>query len=212
MPQTDDAKLILWGRNTSSNVMKVLWLLEELGLEYQRHDVGGDFGGTDTPDYRRYNPTGLVPTLQEGDFHLWESNAILRYLANTHPTPLWPQTPRVRATIDQWMDFQQTVMNSKVVAVFRPLIRLPPEQRDPAQIARDAKALAAGWQLLLPQLEAHAFVAGDAFSLADIPLGVLVHRFYALEIERPDLPVLRAWYERLLARPAYARHVARPLV
>ncbi len=212
MPQTNDAKLILWGRSTSSNVMKVLWLLDELGLEYQRHDVGGDFGGTDTPDYRRHNPTGLVPTLQEGDFRLWESNAILRYLASTHPTPLWPEAPRARAVIDQWMDFQQTVMNSKVVAVFRPLIRLPAAQRDPAQIARDAKALAAGWQLLIPQLEAHAYVAGNDFSLADIPLGVLVHRFYTLEIERPELPALHAWYERLLARPAYARHVALPLV
>jgi len=212
MPQTDNAELILWGRSSSSNVMKVLWLLDEIGIDYQRRDVGGEFGGTDTAEYRRHNPTGLVPTLQQGNFYLWESNAILRYLANTHPTPLWPTNPQQRANIDRWMDFQQTVMHGKVVAVFRPLIRMKPEQRDPVQIAKDAAALAKSWDLVLPQLAAHPYVAGPDFSLADIPLGIMVHRFYALEIERPDIPLVRAYYDRLLARPAYVRHVALPLV
>src|SRR5580700_11170286 len=104
---------ILWGRATSSNVMKVIWLLEELNLPYDRIDVGGAFGKTDTPEYRAMNPTGLVPTLQEGTFTLWESNAILRYLGTVHAGggPLWPAEPHVRAQVDHWMDAQLTLMN-----------------------------------------------------------------------------------------------------
>lgn len=207
--------LVVWGRNTSTNVMKVIWLLEEMQVPYQRHDVGGAFGGTDTAEYRRKNPTGTVPTIEEDDgFTLFESNAILRYLASCHKAgdALWPQDLRQRANIDHWMDFQQTVMNPRMVAVFQPLIRLPPEQRDPEKIAQAAKAFAAGWDMLVPHLTEHSYVAGPAFSLADIPLGAIVHRYFALPIERPDQPALRAWYDRLLARPAYAAHVAGPLV
>jgi glutathione S-transferase len=93
---------IVWGRNTSSNVMKVLWALGELGLEFERIDVGGAFGKTDTPEYRAMNPTGLVPTLQEDDFTLWESNAIVRYLAEVHApgSTLWPSEAHARANID----------------------------------------------------------------------------------------------------------------
>jgi glutathione S-transferase len=207
--------LRIWGRNTSTNVMKVIWLLEEMQVPYERLDVGGAFGGTDTPAYRNRNPTGLVPTLEEDDgFTLFESNAILRYLASSHKAghAFWPQDLRQRADIDRWLDFQQTVMNPRMVAVFQPLIRLPAEQRDAEKIARDAKAFAAAWEMLVPRLTEHPYVAGADFTLADIPLGPLVHRYFQLPIERPDQPALRAWYDRLLARPAYAAHVARPLV
>ena len=127
---------IVWGRASSSNVMKVLWGLGELGLPFERIDVGGQFGKTDTPEYRAMNPTGLVPTLQEGDFTLWESNAILRYLCHAH-TPgsaLWPQDPRARANIDRWMDAQQTSFNRPMSAVFWGLVRTPADQRDLAAI------------------------------------------------------------------------------
>jgi glutathione S-transferase len=207
--------LRIWGRDTSTNVMKVIWLLEEMQLPYQRIDAGGTFGMTDTAAYRGKNPTGLVPTLEEEDgFTLFESNAILRYLAASHRAgdALWPADLRLRADIDRWMDFQQTVMNPRMVAVFQPLIRLKPEQRDPEKIAQAAQVWAAGWDMLLPWLEGQPYIAGAQFSLADIPLGPLLHRYYALPIERPDRPALRAWYDRLLERPAYAAHVARPLV
>jgi glutathione S-transferase len=207
--------LRVWGRNTSSNVMKVLWLLEEMQVPYERLDVGGAFGGTDTPVYRDKNPTGLIPTIEEDDgFTLFESNAILRYLASSHKAghTLWPHDLHHRADIDRWMDFQQTVMNLRMVAVFHPLIRLPADQRDMDQIARDSKVFAAGWEMLVPRLSDHPYIAGDDFTLADIPLGVLVHRYFQLPIERPSQPSVHAWYDRLLARPAYAAHVARPLV
>jgi glutathione S-transferase len=194
--------------------MKVIWLLEELGLPYERQDIGGPFGGNDQPAYRAINPTGLIPTVEDDGFVLWESNAILRYLVNSHApgSGLFPAEPKTRANIDRWMDFQQTIVNARMVAVFHPLVRLPPEQRDPAAIAAATAAFTAAWDMLMPELERGPFIAGEDFTLADIPLGVLVHRYFALPLDRPERPALRAWYDRLLSRPAYAAHVARPLV
>src|ERR1700692_136372 len=121
---SENVNRIVWGRATSSNVMKVLWALGELGLPFERIDVGGAFGKTDTPDYRAMNPTGLVPTLQEGDFTLWESNAIVRYLAQGHASgsALWPNEAHARANIDRWMDAQQTLLNRPMAGVFWGLV------------------------------------------------------------------------------------------
>src|SRR5487761_2692010 len=128
---------IVWGRATSSNVMKVLWGLGELGLPFERIDVGGSFGKTDTPDYLGMNPTGLVPTLQEDDFTLWESNVICRYLCDQYApaSPLWPTEPKIRANIDRWMDAQQTVLNRPMSQVFWGLVRTPADKRDMTAIA-----------------------------------------------------------------------------
>ncbi len=198
------------GRANSSNVMKVIWLLEELHLPYTREDYGGPFQNTATPEYRALNPNGFVPTLVEDGFVLWESNAILRYLATGAPA-LWPTDPRARANIDRWMDWQQTTHNRPGSLVFQGLVRTPPAQRDPAAIATALAELAGVWSLLDQTLAAHPYVAGSAFTLADIPLGIHVHRWFAFPVDRPDLPHLRAWYDRLLARPAYAAHCAAPL-
>ncbi len=204
---------ILWGRATSSNVMKAVWTLEELGLPYDRRDVGGKFGQTDTESYLSMNPTGLVPTLQEDDFTLWESNAICRYLCAAHApgAPLWPQEARARAHIDRWMDAQQTVLNRPMSVVFWGLVRTPAEKRDPAAIAQGVADTVKAFGLIGTELSRHAFIAGDTFTLADIPWGVHVHRWFTMDFERPEVPGLRAWYDRLLARPAYRAHVARPL-
>jgi glutathione S-transferase len=204
---------VLWGRANSSNVMKVIWGLEELGLPYERRDVGGPFGQTETPEYVAMNPNSLVPTLQEGDFTLWESNAILRYLAAAHApeTPLWPRDPRVRANVDRWMDWQQTTMNGCGTIVFQGLVRTAPEQRDMAAIEKGAVALTRVWSMLDAELTQHEYVAGETFTLADIPLGVHVHRWFFFPIAKPDLPHLRAWYDRLLTRPAYRQHVGGPV-
>ena len=200
----------IWGRTTSSNVMKVLWLLEEMGLPYERLDVGGSFGKTDTPEYRAMNPNGLVPTLEEDGFVLWESNAICRYLA-TGNAPLWPTEPRARANIDRWMDWQQTTLNRPISVIFWNLVRTPPEKRDQAAIAAAVKDCTRVWGMLESELARHPYVGGTTFTLADIPLGVHVHRWFTMEFERPALPHLRAWYDRLLERPPYRAHVARPL-
>ena len=206
---------ILWGRDTSSNVMKVIWALEELGLPYDRRDVGGKYGQTDTPDYRGMNPTGLVPTLQEDDFTLWESNAICRYLCHAHAhaghSPLWPQNPMDRARIDQWMDAQQTQLNRPMSVVFWGLVRTPPEKRDAAAIAQGVADTAKAFGLIGAQLTRHPYIAGAHLTLADIPWGVHAHRWFTMAFDRPEVPGLRAWYDRLLARPAYRAHIARPL-
>jgi glutathione S-transferase len=206
---------IVWGRATSSNVMKVLWGLGELALPFERIDVGGSFGKTDTPEYRGMNPTGLVPTLQEDDFTLWESNAILRYLCHAHAahSMLWPQDPHARANIDRWMDAQQTVLNRPMGVVFWGLVRTPADKRDPTAIAQGVADAAKAYGMIEPLLAKHAYIAGPDFTLADIPWGVHAHRWFNMDFSRPSLPALRAWYDRLCERPAYQQHiVACPVV
>ncbi len=202
--------LRLWGRANSSNVMKVIWLLEELKLPYERLDVGGPFGKTDTPEYRAMNPNGLVPTLQDDGFTLWESNAILRYIcsANAPETPLWPREVRARANVDRWMDYQQTALNAPQGVAFLGLVRTPPEKRDMAAITAAANQVGRIWSILDAELGHHHYVAGDHLTLADMCFGPHIHRWFCFPIERPDAPHLRAWYERLLALPIYAKHLA----
>jgi glutathione S-transferase len=204
---------ILWGRATSSNVMKVIWLLEELNLPYDRIDVGGAFGKTDTPEYRAMNPTGLVPTLQEDQFTLWESNAILRYICAAHApdSPLWPREPHARANVDRWMDAQQTVLNRSMTVLFWGLVRTPPDKRDDAAIKQAVVDTARVWHMVSAQLAHHPYLAGDALTLADFPWGPHLHRWFSMKFDRPEVPHLRAWYDRLLQRPAYKAHLAGPV-
>jgi glutathione S-transferase len=204
---------ILWGRATSSNVMKVIWLLEELHLPYDRIDVGGAFGKTDTPQYRAMNPTGLVPTLQEDHFTLWESNAILRYLCAAHApdSPFWPKEPHARANIDRWMDAQQTVLNRSMSILFWGLVRTPPEKRDDAAIKQAVDDTASVWHMVSAQLAHHSYLAGDELTLADFPWGPHLHRWFNMKFDRPEVPHLRGWYDRMLERPAYKEHVAGPV-
>jgi glutathione S-transferase len=202
------------GRANSINVMKVVWACEELGLPYTREDLGGPFGGLDTPAYRAMNPNALVPVLVEPDgWVMWESNAILRYLAAAHGKggPLWPDDARARARADQWMDWQQTVANASLAPAFVQMYRTPPEKRDEAVIAKSIARSAETFRVIEAHLAAQPYVAGDAFTLGDIPVGCHVYRYLHLPIDRPDLPALAAYHQRLLARPAYARHVAVPI-
>ncbi len=203
----------VWGRANSSNVMKVVWLLEELSLPYERIDVGGPFGRTRDPDYMAMNPNCVVPTLQEDAFTLWESNVILRYLAACHAdgTAHWPADPCARADMDRWMDWQQTTMAPPQSAVFQGIVRTAPAERDEAAIGAAFVKAGDAWSLLDAQLRRRDYVAGPQFSLADICNGVHVHRWFSFDRERPHQPHLRAWYDRLLERPAYRTHCALPM-
>jgi glutathione S-transferase len=208
--------LRLWGRDTSSNVMKVIWLLEALQIAYERIDVGGPFGGTQTPEYLAINPTGLVPTLDDDGFTLWESNAILRYLC-TNRAPeaaLFGPGAARRGRIDQWLDYQQTTLNRPQSILFIGYVRTPADERDTAAIAKALNDAGRAWSVVNAQLAtgSHRYIVEDELSLADIAFGVHVHRWFNLPIERPDLPALSDWYHRLLELPLYARHIARPLV
>ena len=203
---------IVWGRATSSNVMKVLWGLGELGLAFDRIDVGGAFGKTDTPEYRGMNPTGLVPTLQEDDFTLWESNVILRYLYASYApgSPLWPAEAHTRANIDRWMDAQQTVLNRPMGGVFWGLVRTPADKRDLAAIAQSIEETTRAWRMIEPALARDGYIGGKEFTICDIPWGVHAHRWFGMDylgLTRPEIPALRDWYNRLCQRPAYQQHI-----
>jgi len=199
------------GRLTSINVMKVVWACEELGLDYVREDVGGKYGGNRTPEYLAMNPNGLVPVLREDGFTLWESNTIVRYLGASNPSALWPEEPRARALLERWMDWQMAVLNEPMRVIFWALVRTPEPERDMAAVARAIGDAGARWSILEGHFAENSFLGGETFTLADIPAGAFAHRWFSLPIERPHLPAVHAWYERLLERPAYAQYVARPL-
>jgi glutathione S-transferase len=204
--------LRIWGRSNSINVQKVLWCCEELDVRYRRVDVGGPFGGNKEPEYLRLNPNGLVPTISDGGFVLWESNAIVRYLAAKHGMgTLYPEDLAERADADRWMDWQMGTLWANFRPAFVGLIRTLPEKRDRDDIATAISRTAENLTMLDAHLAARDYVTGPAFTMADIPLGVTAYRWFNLEIERPPMPNLEAWYERLCARFPYKATVMLPL-
>ena len=199
---------ILWGRANSGNVMKLVWLLEELNIPYERREAGGNKGRLDTPEFTALNPNQLIPVLQEGDFILWESNAILRYLAVTQPggEAFYPPDPRARADIDRWLDWQQTALAASFGRLFYMVARTPPDRQKPRLIERVAANAGRHWGMLENILTSAGGITGSTLSLADFAIGPQLHRWFTLPITRPALPKLQAWHERLLARPAYRAH------
>jgi glutathione S-transferase len=201
----------IWGRANSINVQKVLWCADELGLAYERIDIGGSFGGNDQAAYRAKNPNGLVPTLEEDDgFVLWESNTIVRYLSAKYGK-LSPSDPRARADAERWMDWQLTTIARDMTTVFWGLVRTPPEKRDTAAISAAAKSLCGLWGRLDAGLQGKSFVGGNAFTMGDIPVGCLAYRWLNLPVERVALPNLEAWYKRLGERAPYRKNVMVPM-
>jgi glutathione S-transferase len=204
--------LQIWGRDNSVNVQKVLWVCEELALPYERIDAGGAFGVVNTPQYRNLNPNGLVPTIEDDGFVLWESNAIVRYLTAKHSAgKLWPEDLKVRAEGDKWMDWQATTFWPTFRPLFWNLVRTPVDQRD--EKAMEESRLRTGEILgyLDADLKSRAFVAGEQLTIGDIPMGCAIWRWVSLSIERPDLPNLKRWFDALAARPAYRKVVMLPI-
>jgi glutathione S-transferase len=189
-------------------VKKALWALEELGLKYERIDAGMQFGVNKTPEYLGMNPTGLVPTIDDGGFVLWESHAIVRYLAAKHGAgTLWPNDLRVRADADRWMDWTHSFSREFQRPVFWPLVRTPPEKRDLKAIEEACRKC--GELLAIPDqnLSKKPYLAGSNFTMGDIPLGCHVQLWMRLPIERPRQPNLEAWFKRLCGRPAFKKIV-----
>ncbi|TXF11325.1 glutathione S-transferase family protein [Pelomicrobium methylotrophicum] len=204
--------LKIWGRANSINVQKVLWCAEELGLPYQRIDAGMEYGVVNTAEYRKLNPNGLVPTLEDGNLVLWESNAIVRYLAARYGAgSLWPTDPAVRADSDKWMDWQVSTLWTRLRPVFWGLIRTPPEKRNAQEIETAYQKTREAFAILDQALAGRQYVAGDAFTMGDIALGVAAQRWFNLPVERPAAPNLEAWYQRLRERPAFSKIVDHPL-
>ena len=203
--------LRIWGRVNSVNVKKALWAADELGLKYERVDAGMQYGVNKTPEYLAMNPTGLVPTISDDGFTLWESHSIVRYLAAKHGMgSLCPADLRARADADRWMDWAFTFQNA-MRNVFWGLIRTPPEKRDPKAIEEGRKRSIE--LLAIPEslLARRKYVAGDTFTMGDIPLGCEVQRYMRVPIARPKLPAVEAWFERLRERPAFLKNVDIPL-
>jgi glutathione S-transferase len=204
--------LVIWGRDNSVNVQKVLWCCEEIGLPYQRIDAGGTHGVVNTASYRALNPNGLVPTMDEDGFVLWESNAIVRYLAAKYATRrLWPIDPRIRALADQWMDWQTSTFWPALRPLFVGMIRTEPGMRDLQALEYSRAKTASLLEIMDAQLRTQPFMAGDDFTPADIALGCCVLRWMELPIERPEYAHLRRWFERLVERSGFRKIVMRPL-
>ena len=204
--------LKLWGRLNSVNVQKVVWALDEIGLAYDRIDAGTPFGVNDTPDFLRMNPNGLVPVIEDDGFVLWESNAVVRYLAARYAEgSLLPADLRVRADADRWMDWQATTFLPAVGPAFMNLVRTPEEKRDAKAIESSRERGERAAAILDARLADRAFLAGEAFTMGDIPVGCVLHRWMHLPVERERRPNLEAYYERLRGRAATGQVFTLPL-
>jgi len=191
--------LRILGEATSINVRKVLWACEELGVAYSRSDTGAELGE---------NPNGLVPVIVDGDFVLWESNTIIRYLAGKWAAEaLLPSDPRRRAEVEKWIDWQATEFNNAWRYAFSALARRNPAFNGPREIEASKREWARMVGIVDSQLTmTGAYIAGERFTLADIPIGLSVDRWFMTPMERPSFPAVAAYYERLSARPAFLRH------
>jgi glutathione S-transferase len=204
--------LVIWGRTSSVNVQKVLWACEEMGVEYKRIDAGLAFGVVNTPEYRALNPNGLVPTIDDDGFVLWESNAIVRYLGSTYGAgSIWPNDLRARAEADRWMDWTNSTFWPAIRPLFMGLIRNGPEAGDTQALERSRLKTAEALEIVESHMTSRKFLAGEAFTMGDIALGCGVWRWMALPIERPKLPNVERWFDSLAQRPAYQKVVMLPL-
>ncbi len=202
--------LKIYGRKNSSNVQKVLWCCGEIGLAYERTDMGRQFGGNREAPYLALNPNGLVPTIVEDDgFSVWESNAIIRYLAKRYGAPgFYPADVKAAAIGEQWMDWQLNSLNDAFTPMFHGLVREVPERRNLEAIEKSRANTQRHLAIVDRHLQDSRFVAGNAFSVADIPVGIYAYRWYTFEgIERGPLPALERWYGELQERAAYRDHV-----
>jgi glutathione S-transferase len=204
--------LKIWGRVNSINVQKVMWMVGELGLPHERVDAGMQYGIVNEPWYRALNPNGRVPTIDDGGFVLWESNAIVRYLAAEHGDGRWiGDTPLTRASADRWMDWASSTVAPLMTPLFWGLVRTPPEKRDPSALEEVRVQMEDVMRVLDRELSDHPYVAGDRPTVGDVPLGCFVHRWHALPMPHEDHPGVSAWYRRLAQRPAFREHVMLPL-
>ena len=204
--------LKIWGRLSSINVQKVVVCANALGLDYERVEAGGKFGVVETPAYQRMNPNALVPTIEDGDFVLWESNAIVRYLSRTYGHgSLWPDDSRQAADADRWMDWRATTLTPAMGDAFLQLVRTPSDQRDlrlvDAAISKTEPRIA----ILEAQLADRAFVAGPALTMGDIPVVCAAHRWFGLPCRKTPRPNLERWLAGIRARPAFADVLTLPL-
>jgi glutathione S-transferase len=206
--------LTIWGRSNSVNVMKALWCLAELDLPFERIDAGMQFGRNDQDDYLAMNPNGRVPTLVDGDYVLWESNSVMRYLCMAHGkgTPIYPQEPKRRAAVDRWLDWTLSTVQPVDRPVFWALVRTPKDKQDMAKIQNDADAEAPVWAIADRQLSTRRYFEGDEFTIADIAVGAFARRWLGFEgVTKPKYEHVARWFADIASRPTFARQLATPM-
>ena len=200
------------GRANSINVQKVMWLGAEVGLDIDRVNIGGPFGGNDKPEYFAKNPTGKIPTLEDGELILWESHTIVRYIAEVYgSSPWWPEKIEDRYHANQWMDFYVSTLHPSMTSMYYTLIRTAPEDRDLASLDKAVTEAGKAWTIVDGHLSNNKFMTGTAPTMGDIPLACSAYRWHNLDISRPDLPHLKAWYETFAARLAFQQNVMLPM-
>jgi glutathione S-transferase len=204
--------LEVWGRKNSSNVIPVLWAVAELGLAHNRHNVGGSFGGLETDAYGAMNPNRTIPTINDDGFVLWESNAIVRHLCRQYGAgSLWPEKATEVALADQWMEWSKANVMMNLIQVFFALVRSPAESRDAEKVRALVSAVTKTLRLLESHLAGQDFVVGNNLTMGDIPLGAAINKYFVMDIERPSLPNIEAWYARLSEREPYRKHAMNPI-
>ena len=200
--------LKIWGRRSSANVQKAMWLIGELNLAHEHIAAGGPYAKLNTPEFLAKNPHGLVPVIEDNGAVIWESNAVVRYIAARYGTPrFWQDDPAARANWDKWMDWAATTFQPNIIGLFWSYWRTPEAARNGQQIEHFAERTARDLTLLDGILATRPYLAGDDFTLADIPTGVHLYRYYTIGRPVPKLAHVEAWYARLSARPAYRTHV-----
>lgn len=200
--------LKILGRRTSSNVQKVIWLCDECKVDFEREDIGGPFGGNDKPEYLKLNPNGKIPCVIDDGFVIWESNAILQYLAAKHAQGTWyPTDLQTRARAVQWMDWALSTYFVAATPVFMGLVRTPADKRDMVAIGKARDVWSKAVSILDDHLACNEYIAGDAITIGDIPLAIATYRWLTLPIERENYPNLKRWYDSIAARPAFRKNV-----
>ena len=204
--------LTVWGRRDSFNLQKVMWLVDELDLPHEHILAGGRYGMLDDPEYLQMNPHGRVPVIKDGDVVVWESQTILRYIAARHGDGVfWSADPAEQSLSERWMDWSQSTLQPDfLLGVYWGFYRTPEAQRDMTAVERKVDCCGAHFRLLDQWLSDRDFMLGRHFTLADIPIGTHLYRYFNLEIERPDMPNVDAWFDRLQQRPAYRKNVMLP--
>ena len=203
--------ITLYGRRSSCNVQKAMWVLRELDVAYQHVELGGDFGGLDTPEFLALNPHGRVPVLRDDEVAIAESDAIVRYVAARYGEGvLWSADAAARAVVDQWLAWAAASLQPPWIELFWRSVRTPTEKQNLELIGRLTAASIAQFQALDAQLGKHAYITGEAFSLADIPAGMTLYRWFEMEIDRPAMPNVERWYVTLQERPAYRESICIP--
>ena len=210
------SELIIWGRANSINVQKVLWTCEDLSIPFKRIDAGMEYGVNKTAEYLAANPNGLVPTINDGGYLLWESQAVMRYLARRptakeEPKPLYPSDPKSAGLVDQWLEWNSTFAWPAMRPLFWGWVRLKPEERDLNALEQSRQLMIKAFTILDERLALSPFVAGDHFTLADIPLALIAYRWFNIPVERPIFEYLEKWYSKVIERAGFKKHCSNPL-